>query len=398
MDIRRVPLWESRNATYMSNDLVRVVIEDQGDVTLELSAQNVQGGRVNALCLPYFRGIGQGVNSDPNYDWYKGKNSHYQAGGIYISFPSSAEEHILTSNTYWIVRRYGSDSDFGGVWRLSEMKSREEGNRYRIRKIDLLVPGHPVLYTYTRIDNLGENELECNLAVHSMLGSPFIESGSSFYSVAGNFVAFSPNVREVAFNRLKPGRQFTDIRHAPSQNDVSMDASYIPGPTGTYDYIMGNIDRRNDLGWSCVINPRQQLLYMTFFPSVGSDLSEEFLRLPRVDFAMNYCGRMDSPWALYDGATPLVFSLTSGFGFMDSHAALEGEDHLVLPVGASRVLLSGQAFTSYDNPRIGSGFYSLDKSEHGLVCKRTKSYAYIQCDYEFRIIRQLADRILNDTD
>ena len=398
MDIRRVPLWESRNATYISNDLVRVVIEDQGDVTLELSTQNIQGGRVNALCLPYFRGIGQGVNSDPNYDWYKGKSRFYHAGGIYITFPSSDEEHILAGNTYWIVRRYGSDSDFGGVWRLSEMKSREEGNRYRIRKIDLLVPGHPVLYTFARIDNLGESELECNLSVHSMLGSPFIESGSSFYTSSGNFISFPPNVREVAFNRLKAGKTFSDLRHAPSAKDTTMDASYIPGPTGTYDYIMGNIDRKCDIGWSCVINPRQQLIYMTFFPSTSSKLGDEFIRFPRIDFAMNYCGRMDSPWALYDGATPEVFSLTTGFGLMDSHGELEGDDRFSIPVGGSRCLLSGQAFTSYDNPRIGSGFYSMDKSEHGLVLKRTKSYAYIQCDYEFRILRALADRVLNDSE
>ena len=53
MDIRRIPLWQSRNATYMSNNLVRAVIEDQGEVAIELSARSVQGGFVNALSLPY---------------------------------------------------------------------------------------------------------------------------------------------------------------------------------------------------------------------------------------------------------------------------------------------------------------------------------------------------------
>ena len=73
MDIRRIPLWASRNATIMSNDSIRAVIEDQGEIAIELSAANVQGGRVNAVSIPYFRGIGSGVLSDENTDWYKSK-------------------------------------------------------------------------------------------------------------------------------------------------------------------------------------------------------------------------------------------------------------------------------------------------------------------------------------
>ena len=53
MDIRRIPLWEGRNATYMSNDIINVVIEDQGEVCLELSNTCISGARVNPLSLPY---------------------------------------------------------------------------------------------------------------------------------------------------------------------------------------------------------------------------------------------------------------------------------------------------------------------------------------------------------
>ena len=80
MDIRRMPLWASRNATIMSNEAVRAVIEDQGEITIELSCTNIQGGRVNALSIPYFRGIGAGVLSDENIDWYKSKQRAYTAG------------------------------------------------------------------------------------------------------------------------------------------------------------------------------------------------------------------------------------------------------------------------------------------------------------------------------
>ena len=143
LDIRRIPLWESRNATYMSNNLVRAIVEDQGEVAIELSARSIQGGYVNALSLPYFRGRGIGVLSDQNADWWKSKQSFYQAGGIYMTFPGKNEDDILFSNTYWMVRRYGSDGESGGLWRLSEMKSRQEHNRYWAGKVDLLLPGIP---------------------------------------------------------------------------------------------------------------------------------------------------------------------------------------------------------------------------------------------------------------
>ena len=62
MDIRRLPLWEGRNATIMNNGEINAVIEDQGEVMLELSNQVRSGARVNPLAIPYFRGFGSGVD------------------------------------------------------------------------------------------------------------------------------------------------------------------------------------------------------------------------------------------------------------------------------------------------------------------------------------------------
>lgn len=57
-------------------------------------------------------------------------------------------------------------------------------------------------------------------------------------------------------------------------------------------------------------------------------------------------------------------------------------------------LVSAQAFASYDNPRISSGFYSLEKEPGALVLKRTKSYALIPCDYTFSSLRTLAEKLM----
>lgn len=396
MDIRRIPLWESRNATYMSNDLVRCVVEDQGEVTLELSAAAVQGGFLNALCLPYFRGRGLGVRSDVNADWWKSKQSFYQAGGSYFSFPSGDQERILLGNAYWIVRRYGSDGATGGIWRLSEMKSREEGNRYHASKVDMLLPGQPCLYSLVRITNTGEEDLEYNLATHSMLAPPFLESGCFINTAGATFTAFAPNFREVAFNRLRAGVPFQDLRHAPGVGAQSVDAAYVPGPTGSYDYMMGNLDLGNELGWATVVNPRLQMVWALYFPGPASKLPDGVVRMPNLDIACNLAGRMDSPWALYEGGTPQVFSLTIGGGRMDHHGAFQTPASYLLKPGETMTAIQGQALTRYENPRIGQGFYTLEKESGGLVCKRTKSYAFIPCEPDFDSILALSERLFQN--
>ena len=71
MDIRRLSLWEGRYATYMSNDIFSALIEDQGEVLLELTSRTLSGARINAMALPYFRGTGAGVISDENSEWWQ---------------------------------------------------------------------------------------------------------------------------------------------------------------------------------------------------------------------------------------------------------------------------------------------------------------------------------------
>ena len=54
MDIRRVRLSENKNATVLSNDLVRAIIQDHNGRVVELSATNIHGGWVNCNKLHKF--------------------------------------------------------------------------------------------------------------------------------------------------------------------------------------------------------------------------------------------------------------------------------------------------------------------------------------------------------
>lgn len=388
MDIRRLPLWEGRYATYMSNDSFSALIEDQGEVMLELTSRTLSGARINALSLPYFRGTGAGVMSDPNSEWWQGNEALYQAGGAYFTFPGPSGERMNSVDTYWSVRRYGTEEAHGGVWRLSEMKSREEGNRFRLEKVDMLLPEQPVLYTAIRITNTGDEPLSGSASWHSMLSSPFLETGSMISSNARYYTAYALSRRESGVNRFMPGRVFDELRHAPLVRGGSADAGYVPPPTGTYDYLIGKLPDKDSIGWIAMNNPRCQLLYAMFTPRTEED---GILPFPNADIAENYLGRMDAPWALFDGATPEIRAVTLGF-----NTGPKGTRNIVLQPGETRTVYVGNGFVSYDNPRIGLGFYSVEPTDDGLVFKRTKSWAFMAADHRFTALKAQMERLFSE--
>mgnify|MGYP001029160571 CR=1 FL=1 len=393
MDIRRMSLWESRNATFMQNDTIRSVIEDQGEVALELSTRSLQGGVVNALSIPYFRGTGINVNSDNNYEFWKSKQVLYQAGGIYFTFPNKIEQHINANNSYWMVRRYGTEENYGGVWRISELKSREENNRFFLRKLDLILPNHPVLYTLIEMTNLDEQPLLCNAEVHAMLGAPFLQCGDIIQTSANKFFAFSPNLREVAVNQFESDVMFSDLNKAPLKKGGTVDAGVVPGLTGSYDYLMAETGD-NEMEYITVTNPHLQLCYCMFFPGKKLQLKDcRIFPMPNIDLTMNYMGRMDAPWALYEGGTPQVYSLTLGAGYMNHHNKFEESPTFALQSNVTKRFIYANAFLPYENTRMNNGFYSMEIGDKILTMKRTKSYTQFAADNKFEIISALMDRL-----
>ena len=139
------------------------------------------------------------------------------------------------------------------------------------------------------------------------------------------------------------------------------------------------------------------MIYLSFFPTMYSRIDESVMKSPTIDLAFNLLGRMDSPWALYEGGTSQVFSLTTGFGRIDHHDTFSTPGRFVLKPGESMDIVSGQAFTSYDNPRMSNGFYTMEKEEGALVFKRTKSYLVVPCDYGFTTVRTLSQRLFQNS-
>ncbi|MFA6707411.1 MAG: hypothetical protein WCR91_05910, partial [Sphaerochaetaceae bacterium] len=93
MDVRRLQLWEGRNAVMLSNETLRSVIEDRGGMVIELSNINNQGGRINAHPLYWFRGKGYSLSSDENHDFWRNSNLLYHLGGAFFCFPNFGGGH-----------------------------------------------------------------------------------------------------------------------------------------------------------------------------------------------------------------------------------------------------------------------------------------------------------------
>lgn len=265
------------------------------------------------------------------------------------------------------------------------MKSREEGNRYRLEKVDLVIPSQPVLYTAIRITNTGEESLLASPSHSVMFGAPFFETGCFIDTNARNFSAYHTAVRELANNRFLSGPVFDDLKKTPLVKGGTADASYVPSPTGTYDYLLGKIPDRAKNGWISVINPRLQQIFFSFTPA---DMIDSF---PNIFLVENYLGRMDAPWALYDGATSQVFSLSVGMNYGPKHTK-----NFTIEAGKSKVLYYADAFQGYDNSRMNLGIYSVEFIDGGILLKRTKSTIFIPADHNFEAIASVSKALFQN--
>lgn len=406
MDIRRLQLWASRTATLMDNDLVRCVIEDQGGMCIEFSSVNCMGGRENCASIPHFRSMGVSVYNDENASFWKDSPTLYQMGGSYVCFPNygpanpgkmdEEDANGYTASSYWMVERYGTDLTSGGIWVLSSVKNRQR--RYVVRKLDMLLPGEHVHYTAVSVTNNGTEPLLANAAWSNNLGFPFLESGCVLNSCAKTWMTEPDHPDENVHHSFAAALQFDDLSHIPLGGGKFSDYTVVPMPNGCTDFISGRVPRQVPWGWSSVINPRQQMLELSFFPG---PLTVEDGDIPMnfINYQFNYGGMHGTPYSLYDGGTSQSFSLDCGAGTnmlslglsaAKEKTTLMGVDTLVtINPGKTKTMYYAQAFLPYENPRMGLNFFSLEQTEGGLTLRRTKSWMFVACDPEFNAIRKL---------
>lgn len=414
MDVKRLQLWEDRHATMLSNETVRTVIEDHGGMILELSNVNEAGGRVNAHPLYWFHGKGASVASDPNHTFYKESDLLYHLGGNFFCFPNFGPDHTVqnvqheahgwTANGVWNVIKYGTDSETGANWLLSTMVGPDAGYPFEAWKIDMLLPGHPVLYSSVSVKNTGKVALPANAAWHNTVGSPFLESGCIINLSADTFYTANEKSEFDQTGRLAFGKEFDDLSKVPLRKEGTCDLSVVPGMIGYTDFVTGKVPDSTRLGWSSVINPRQKMVYFSFFPGPAAVEPNE-IPLHFNNLWMQYGGRPFTPWALYEGGTDHTFCLgvenaighyANGLGRSIAEPELLGAPTTVLlNPGETRVQRYGTAFTNYENGKISAGIQSVEQVVEGIVLKRGKAWAFIECDSTFHFLKRLEEKVLN---
>lgn len=413
MDVRRLQLWDGRNATMLSNETVRSVIEDQGGMVLEFSTTNAKGGRINAHPLYWFHGKGVSLADDGNREFWRDSTLLYHLAGNFFCFPNFGGGHMLdgvfhephgwTANRQWSVLKYGTDFETGANWVLSSMRSQAAGYAFDAYKIDMLLPGHPVLYTSVSIKNTGAQAFPANTAWHNTVGSPFLETGCIVNLCAQNFITAVEKSEFEHSARLAFGKEFNDLAKAPLRKEGTCDLSEVPGMIGHTDFITGVVPRDAKLGWSSVLNPRQQMVYFSFFPG-PSVVAEDEIPLNFNDLWLQYGGRPMTPWALYDGGTDQTFCLgvenSTGYyanGLAESlknPTLLGAPTSYSIPSGAVRVQRYGTAFTTYDNPKMSAGIQTVEQVVEGVVLKRGKAWAFIEADTTFHFLKKMEEKLL----
>lgn len=413
MDVRRVQLWQDRQATVMSNDSIRAVIEDIGGMVLELSNTNFEGGRINAHPLYHFHGRGSSLSSDENSSYWGNSPLMYYLGGNFPCFPNFGPDHSVgevaheahgwTSTGVWSVVKYGNDVESGANWLLSFMKGPNPNYPFEIYKLEMLLPGHPVLYSSLIVKNTGDKELPANAAWHNTVGSPFLESGCIINLSADRFITVPANSEFDDTGRLAMGVEFDDLSKVPLRKEGTCNLSVVPGLIGYTDFITGTVPSDAKLGWSSVINPRLKMAYFMFFPGPAA-VEEDEITLHFNSLWMQYGGRPFTPWALYDGGTDHTFCLGTensvGYYANGLGSSLENPELLgrptttLLPPNKTKVLRYATAFTGYENNKIGGGIDSVEQVVEGIVLKKGKSYTFFEADSTFHYLKELEKKVL----
>jgi len=440
MDIRRVKLSEHKNATVLSNDLVRAVIQDHNGRVVEFSATNIHGGWVNCNKLHKFpfskdtvlqEGFyydrtsrlteflyGCQLHIDDSEDKKKREeaeietekekiNSNIAAsdlGDILIERDLNTRnenknefvESLFEQNRInWIVQRYGSDQKTGAAWVLSVNSSTGIHSKWGAKRLDILLPHQPVIYSATYLKNKGDFDIKADLGYDNSLSSPFLESGCIINCSSTAWNVAETAVKELSSTRVNccDNKPFP-LDKAPFKDGSKGDIRVIPGINGTSDVLYGvpsNKDTKHQ--WVSVINPRQQMFYLAFTPA--KDLLEDIdVPLTYSTLVMDLGGRTNQPWALYDGGTCNEFSLHVGA----STTCFGDSAPITVKPGEVKRVLYGRALNSYDNTRMGNNFTSFESFNHNIVLKRTKSNIVIPSDPKFETIKEICERIINFDD
>jgi hypothetical protein len=377
----------------------------------ELSIRR-ENGFLNTHWVPYFRGN----SSDPydprvHEDFWTG-DLLYDIAGNFPCVPSfgmpgtaygvDIEAHATTAHGLWEHEKSGVIDGRAAYTVTSHSGGDLKDLSYR--KVDLLLAGHPVHYTVLTIRNSGSRSYRINAAWHNTIAPPFLEKGC-LIDLSADRCATVPSPNEFdETGRLEPGREFDSITEAPLRGGKSIDVRPVPGMIGYTDFITGAVPNDAELGWSTVVNPGLEAIYMCFFKGPKS-ASEKDVVLYFNDLWMQYGGRRFTPWAATPGGSDLIFCLgtensvsafANGLEYALAHPTLLGSPTSVeVPAGGEKVLYYGTLAASYEGGALSEGVSRVEPTESGidLVGYSSGKSAHFNADAQFAEVERLAAEV-----
>ncbi len=411
MSLERVKDLAGRAGYLLSNENIRLVVEEAGGMVPELSFPYYQGW-VNTHFNPPFRGTSELFDAEKHAKW--GIRLPFDLAGNFPCFPTFGNPSTCqgvevppcghTAALDWHVTSTHDFDEYCCI--VSEMGGEETGNIF-YKKYDIILANQPIHYQVMEIENCRSETFMFGGAWHNTTGQPFVESGCILSASADLYhtppVSHDPDQVE----RLMLNQTFESLEAAPAADGSTIDISVVPGMIGTSDFFTGRIPVDAELGWMSVYNPHYNGVYLTFFKGPNQVEGDEFT------FYFNhvwqqYGGRNYTPWANFDGGKDRalavgVESAISAWGYGLDYA-IENPELMgrptIIPIN------SGQTRTIYHatlatvlSEKLTGGVAAVDKSEKGLVLTSKVGSIEVELDADtsFTAIEKVLDLVKQES-
>jgi len=402
-----------RDATVLENGKFRVMIDDLGGMTPELSMIR-EKGRLNAHWLPWLRSnSGKPYNGEEDGAFWKA-GLLYNVAGNFPCIPNFGPGHVTggiempphgwTANNPWQFHSGGVDDETGAAWAHLTLDSPEKTMPLSFRKIDAILPEQNIHYISIRVINRGDTDQEICAGWHNTLGAPFIAEGCRITAAASAWATAPSGSEFDTTTRLKPDTEFSSLKEAPLINGGQEDLSRVSGPIGYTDFASGRIDSEVSLGWSSVVNPSLKTVYICFFPGPAARTEEDII-LRFTNLWMQYGGRPFTPWAPYEGGTDLTYCLGTENALAAYAQGLEYSRRIekvmgvpatvVIPAGKQKTVRYGCLFAPYEGPSLNDGVLTLDAENNTLVSGGTGGCWRFNADPFFTVLKSLEKKLLS---
>jgi hypothetical protein len=405
MDCRKLKEAGQRDAVFMSNDKIRVIIDANKGMVPELSTA-YKDGWINSHWQPWFRAnSGQPWNEDDHAQFWK-VPLLYDIAGNFPCVPNFGPDNKVGSyklppHGYTAFAEWQQEKPQINAESIALTSTLNEGEHpFRYKKVDLLLKNQNILYTRLDVQNTGTKSETYNCGWHNTVGAPFLESDCLIDNNAERFSVPPAGTEFDRTGRLAFGEETDSLTSVPLRTGGTVNLRRVPGINGYTDFITGAVPPSCKLAWCSIVNPRLKLLYLSFFKGPAAASKDE-IQLYFYDLWMNYGGRPYTPWAAQDDLTDQTFCLgaenATGYYANGLNQSIENPELLgnptILPLagGDKKSLFYATLFQEYTENILDKGVKSVHGEKGKLIIDGYSGQSVeIHCDHEFLSLNSYA--------